>query len=525
MVFFKIKKKEKKNKAISGISHFKNEIKSNNLIFKNNLMDWSQFYFSKNMKYKPSLFHVWISEKLNSFHKNRGKNLCLIAPRGSAKSTWITLFYISKMALENLEKYIFIISDSSTQARLLLGSVKENIEFNEKIKINFSNSSGKGKKWNQNEIKLKNEVSIEAFGTGAKIRGRKHNENRPSLIIIDDCQNDENIESSFQRNKDLNWLNRAVLNAGDKKTNIIMVGTALHKDCLVLKCSRNPAWETKIFKSIIQWPLNMDLWEIWENLYLNKKDSYGFYCKNKEKMHEGSKVLWPENESLLDLMKLRCKIGKVAFDCEKQNEPRTNLTSEFLPEYFGDFIYIEKNKWPKNEDLNLKVISIDPSKGVNSKNGDYSAITLLGRNKDRILFCQCDMEKRPATKIIEDTINFCKNFKPDLIIVETNEYHGLLQLELIKKLEFYGLNIEVMPIVNMTNKKVRIRRLAPLFSRREIKFLKGHFGTELLIEQLKDFPNAEYDDGPDSLEMAVRGMIHFFNSNFEAEKLGNLIPF
>ena len=56
------------------------------------------------------------------------------------------------------------------------------------------------------------------------------------------------------------------------------------------------------------------------------------------------------------------------------------------------------------------------------------------------------------------------------------------------------------------NKQVRIRRLTPWLSRRDIRFKANSPGARLLVEQLRDFPHADHDDGPDALEMALRVM-------------------
>jgi hypothetical protein len=46
--------------------------------------------------------------------------------------------------------------------------------------------------------------------------------------------------------------------------------------------------------------------------------------------------------------------------------------------------------------------------------------------------------------------------------------------------------------------------LTPWLARRELRFKANSPGARLLVEQLRDFPHADHDDGPDALEMAVR---------------------
>ena len=64
-----------------------------------------------------------------------------------------------------------------------------------------------------------------------------------------------------------------------------------------------------------------------------------------------------------------------------------------------------------------------------------------------------------------------------------------------------------MPIYAFDNhvpKIVRIRRLTSLLAQGRIKFKADSPGARLLVEQLRDFPNGDHDDGPDALEMATR---------------------
>jgi len=503
-------------------------------VFENSLMNWAMKHFPEHLFNDPSIFHNWIAKQLTDFHKRRGTNLNVIAPRGNAKSTWITLIYVVLAALEGWETYILIVSDSATQAKLFLEAVKDAIEFSPQLRKSYPSIAGKGSVWNQDRIVLKNGVLIEAFGVKAKIRGRRKGAHRPSLIIIDDPQNDENIESHQQRTKDQSWLTKAVANAGNKRTNIVMVGTSLHRESLVMNASRNAGWQSHIFKSIIQWPKRMELWKQWESIYCDhsnpdrKAAGLRFYLQNKRAMNDGAQVLWESEESLYELFQLRVKIGYTSFESEKQNNPRKPGTVEFPDEYFGDWIWVAKDNWPEADEFNIKVITVDPSKGKENvsrkKTGDYSAITMIGRCENKLLWTHADLARRPVIKIVSDTVAHAGWFMPDAIGVEANQFQELICDELIKQLEEAGLGfIPVIPINNHVNKVVRIRRLGPRLSSRELRFLKGCTGTKLLVEQLEDFPTAAYDDGPDCLEMGCRLMVDIFNSRHTGSQLGNAI--
>jgi len=110
---------------------------------------------------------------------------------------------------------------------------------------------------------LRNGVSIEAFGAGQRLRGRRRRAHRPTLIVCDDLQNDGHIHSARQRESSQAWFHGALLKAGTARTNIVNLATALHRDALAMQLHRTPGWNSRRFRSIVRWPDNMALWQQW----------------------------------------------------------------------------------------------------------------------------------------------------------------------------------------------------------------------------------------------------------------------
>ena len=74
---------------------------------------------------------------------------------------------------------------------------------------------------------------MEALGSGKKIRGRRHRNWRPDLLVLDDIENDENVNTPEQRRKLDSWFKKAVSKCGDTYTDIMYIGTVLHYDSLL----------------------------------------------------------------------------------------------------------------------------------------------------------------------------------------------------------------------------------------------------------------------------------------------------
>jgi hypothetical protein len=261
------------------------------------LQAWARQYLAHHLGKPPSRFHQWLCGRLATLHCEHGRRLAITAPRGAAKSTWASLIYPLHCALEGIEPYIVLASDTYTQACLLLEAIKHELEDNLALAAAYPGVCGAGPHWRQERIRLRNGVVLEALGTGGKIRGRRNCNQRPSLIIIDDPQNDGHISSALQRERSWSWLNRAVNNAGTTETNVLLLGTALHRDCLVLRAGRTPGWEAHTFKAICRWPERMDLWQAWEALFTDLEDpayeakARQFYEAHWAAMDQGAEVL------------------------------------------------------------------------------------------------------------------------------------------------------------------------------------------------------------------------------------------
>lgn len=471
------------------------------------LLEWGRRYLPDHFKRPPSKLHLYLSRRLGSMHRRRGTRLNVLAPRGSAKSTLVTLAYVLRAALCETERYIWILSDTKPQAIAHLENIRLELEENLLLRAEFPAEVVPPSPWRANRLVLGNGAAIEAFGTGQRIRGKRRRDERPTLIVCDDLQNDDHILSAARRQKGRTWFHGSLLKAGTPKTNVINLATALHREALALELCRTPGWEFRIFKSIVRYPARMDLWEAWEERYAAPDDpsrdeaALAFFEANRKEMTRGAAVLWPEVEDLYALMRLRAEGGAAAFEREKQNSPVNPELCEWPERYFDAHVWFEA--WPN--DLRLRAIAIDPSKGADSRLGDFSAIVYLGVGRDGRLYVEAELVRLPVPEMIAAAVDAVRRFRPDIFGVEANQFQSLLADEMQRAFRASGM-LAVRPalIENRDNKLVRIRRLGPYLAARLLRFHHPTPGTRLLVDQLRMFPIADHDDGPDALEMAVR---------------------
>jgi hypothetical protein len=470
-------------------------------------IEWGKKFLRAHFVYAPSAMHIWLGRQLDALGRERGSKINLIGPRGSAKSTIASFCYVLRAALEGWERYIWIVSDTSDQAKIHLDNLRSELHDNDELRRTYPQSVGRGQHWRSWTIQLPNDVTIEAYGTGQGIRGRRRRAARPSLVVCDDLQNDSHIASAGQRLTTRRWFLGTLLNAGTPRTNVVNVATALHREALALELARTPGWTSRTFAAIDSWPTNKELWKEWEAIYCDVENpdarhaAREFYERRRAEMDAGAVVLWPEVENLYTLMRTRVEIGDTAFQREKQGRPIDPELCEWPEEYFTEDIWLDT--LPSG--LTIRAIALDPSKGRDAGRGDYSAYVFVGIDSRGVVHVEADLARRATPQMVADGVALCLRLRPQAFGVEANLYQELLCGEFID--EFARQQIShIVPatINNQVSKAVRIRRLGPYLSQRRLKFLKCSPSTRLLVDQLRDFPVGTHDDGPDALEMAIR---------------------
>lgn len=434
-----------------------------------------------------------------------GCRRAIAAPRGHAKSTNLTFKGTMHSTLYGYKHYPIIISDSSDQAEGFLENIRVEFEENNAIVEDFGYLVGKV--WRSNVLVTSTNIKIEAIGSGKKIRGRKHRNWRPDLLILDDVENDENVRTPEQRKKLENWFLKAVSKAGDDYTDIIYIGTLLHYDSLLAHTLINPAYTSIKYKAVISFSSADDLWDEWERIFTEldnndrEADALRYFNEHKSDMLVGTEVLWEEKNSYYDLMKLKLSDGDASFNSELQNEPINPDDCIFLEEWF-DF-YNEAEIDFKNKDFDFLGF-VDPSLGK-SKKSDFSAIITMAKAKSSgyMFVMDADIERRHPDRIISDTLEkerwlrktYGRGYKK--LGAETNQFQWFLKEELAKASAKAGLYLPIQEVQQTTDKIMRIQTLQPDIKNKYIKFNKRH---KRLLEQLYHFPMAAHDDGADALE-------------------------
>lgn len=161
----------------------------------------------------------------------------IVAFRGSGKSTLMTLSYpIWAIVGKQKKKFVILLSQTQYQARLLLTNLKRELEGNQWLRNDFGPFELESDEWGSYSLVLpKYGARITAVSMDQSVRGMRHLQHRPDLIIADDVEDLGSVKTMEGRNKTHQFITGEVIPAGDQNTRLIVIGNLLHEDSLLMR--------------------------------------------------------------------------------------------------------------------------------------------------------------------------------------------------------------------------------------------------------------------------------------------------
>ena len=410
-------------------------------------------------------------EILDLISDKNNRRIGVIAPRGHAKSTTVDMTYPLWAGCFEQEEFIVIISDTYTQAAEFINALKDEFENNPKIKWLFGNM--KGDDWQDGEFVLSNGIKYAAKGSGMKIRGIRHRHTRPTLMIFDDIENDENIKSAEQRQKLYHWFTKAAIPALARGGRAVVIGTILHFDSLVNKVMKQQdvfkGWQTRVFYAIT-----------------TEEDGT-------------ERALWSEHRSLEKLRAMRDDpsdqdfIGSITFAQEYQHKPFSEEDAIIQPDWIKE---CEPSQVPDKHTRLARVLTIDPA-ASERQTADFTAMIVADLYTDGNVYIRAIRNQRTSPSVTADTVRELDEiYKPQVIGIEKGAL-GLVFRDLL----------EGLPVIGLEPDKDKVRRLLAVsrfFEAGRVYTVKNIQNGQAFREQLIEFPKGTHDDMVDAAAYAVR---------------------
>lgn len=449
---------------------------------------------------ETSMFRNSVYDTIKNTVAKYNKSLFL-AYRGGAKTTVITRLFTIWEVIRDDAYYPVIISSTVDGVEDNIEFLKTEFEENVNLISDFDIAITDRDTWQKTEFTMttgKRKIKVEGYGSGQKIRGRNYYGRRPDLIILDDIENDENVESKTQRDKLEKWFKKAIAKLPERKRKyiIIIVGTLLHYDAVLKRLSKRRDFHVESHPLVLQFPEHMDAWqELYE--MLDRDAAIAEYTKNKTYYDEGLILDDPELNTFELMMEYFEDME--SFFSEYQNEPMSAenailgkyQTYETLP---TDLVY---------------AMGIDPALG--KKKGDLFGVAVVGKSQSmkRFYIVYARGFKLSPLAMLYKIIEIYKLYAPKYVIAETVQFQEFYKDSLKDKAIEAGIYLPVIPIKTHSNKEIRLAALSPYLSDGT---LLANSNDKVLIEELTTFPMGAHDDILDAVEMAFR---HLLKSNFD----------
>ena len=426
-------------------------------------------------------FHYQIADAITD---NNKKQVNIIAPRGHAKSSIVggvyPLFHIMN---DSGAKLIVLVSRTQDHAIKLLGTIKDTIEYSESFRQIYGYwGQHSAKQWSKTEIELKDGSMIICKGTGQQLRGIKVGSQRPTLIIVDDPEDENNTKTAEAMEANLRWLlQSAVPSLDPKKGKIIVIGTPQHQRCMVEVLKDMKGWKNMHFSPDLN--NNIALWEDWQPI---------------SKLIQKKEELESIGRSSVFYREYMCQIVG----------DEDQLFQESYIQYHEYELKIDKdnNHYLTNGDKEIPVnvfMGVDPASSVR-KTADYSVImpVAVDENNNRYIL-QYYRQRATPMQLAENIIEYFKLFKPVKVRVESVGYQEMLREYLRQRCEeenifISGLEIKENP---RTSKSSRLETMQPYFAQKKMYMLES---MSELRDELLLYPRGKHDDLLDGLFYAMK---------------------
>jgi len=220
-------------------------------------------------------------------------------------------------------------------------------------------------------------------------------------------------------------------------------------------------------------------------------------------------ALWPERypiQKLLDIKRNFDLAGESHYWWSLyQQDPRGDASMLDWPDELFTDVLVGPDAWMRNAQQLFRVLAVDPSKGVSDHVGDFCAFMDTVFDTKGHLWVDPQLHRLMMPDIEDTIINLCRQTRFHGVLVETNGAGELLCANLIAKAKAQGVYLPLYAHTSTENKIVRIRAgLTRLLKDGKIHVDSRSQGARLLLQQLREFPSSQFDDGPDALDMAKR---------------------
>lgn len=439
-------------------------------------------YFPHHMKYVFAQMH----KDMIAMCQDENVLLALVmAFRGSGKSTIITTAFPLWAILGKLQKkYVVIVAKTKPQAKQMMKNIKAELELNPELRKDLGPFQEETDEWGSEAISFSHlGARIVVVSVEQSLKGLRHRQYRPDIIILDDVEDNESVKTKEMRDKTYDKYKRDILPLGDLGTKIIHVGNMLHDNSLMMRLSREmeSGDRTKEFKRypIVDEEGNPN----WLGKFPTKEDV------EKECLKIHDEVAWALEYQLVPIS------GSEQIIKNEEIQYYNELPKR-IPDRYGD--------------LSPRYIVVGVDLAISqSDSADYTAIVPILYQKNPITgqwegyvlkdFVHKRLDFNETNDVIIALNKSLRVYGDQILFaVETVAYQQALVQSVRMKCKDH---ITLVEKNTSLSKESRLRVAKPMFSNKGIFFPRD--GAEAIVTEITGFGKERHDDLVDAVTLSI----------------------
>jgi len=441
------------------------------------VLEFARIYFPDYVPSEFSKFHnEW--EKIRVIENEP----CMVeAFRGSGKSTFFTLLEPIHEIAFGKRNFMIFSSYNEEKSALFTGRILLELMFNQRLINDFGVFFPDGKRPASERFTVNvpgsggKSVGVRAISMGQDPRGFVHGPHRPDYVRLDDIQNRKRARSRKFVRESIEWIMQDLIPALAENYSCVIAATPLNTQCVA--CTLEKGSEE-----------------------INAIQTFKFPACVR------GKPAWKEAFPESRLERIKRTIGSLAYNQEYL----------LIPIALDERIFREESiKYYTEEEIKHVYFPhtlswTDPSVKHEEKHC-FKATICAGITPEGIIYIfKARIRKESVSRMIDGMYLIYDECNPALMFYEDNGGQALLAEVLDAKAEREGFHIPHRAETNSIHKDTRIEgTLSAPIENGVIRFLKGDRDQKELIDQLMQFPDGEYKDGPDALEGVTRKLLEY----------------
>jgi hypothetical protein len=373
----------------------------------------------------------------------------IVAPRGIGKTTFAR---IKAMQAITYRRYNFIVyvSSSGDIAMEHTEHIKKTLQTNKYITSIFGPPSIAESNYKESFSKKHwvayGNVCVMPRGIGQQVRGLNWFSYRPDLVIIDDLENSELVNSDEQRQKLQKWFNTDLLKTkvtfGDKKTKFIYIDTIKHEDSLIYQLMESGNWKT-----------------------VDTENGVLALCDENFKSYDPNHTT---DEELKEIYESHVKAGNADyFYSEYMNIPISLKDAVFKKESFryfdecGPYLEITDNETNRTKQIIVRnlitVILVDPAKTANMFSADSAIVTVsIDRDSHKIFVRDVYAGKIKPDEMYDKMFDAVLMYNAKFLAVEVTGINEFISQPIKNNMKMRGIYPIFIELKATKNKELRI---------------------------------------------------------------------